>query len=172
MFRVTRYPMISKTESGRVLREISGSGSGSGTRWALLLSLNITTNHKLDKTKPLDTIGYQVHHGKTNFYHHCVCIHPHHPESHHSSLNSIRQCARAGSNKNHSNRNQVWLKHVLSVVRIYWREVKIDFDISGCLICPKDFDLSKWLIMNAQGADYKTAMKGRRLGFPARFVGT
>ena len=35
MFRVTRYPMISKTESGRVSEEIPGSGSGSGTRWAL-----------------------------------------------------------------------------------------------------------------------------------------
>ena len=35
MFRVTRYPMISKTESGRVLKEIRGSGSGLGTRWAL-----------------------------------------------------------------------------------------------------------------------------------------
>ena len=35
MFRVTRYPMISKTESGRVSKEIPGSGSGSGTRWAL-----------------------------------------------------------------------------------------------------------------------------------------
>ena len=29
--------MISKTESGRVLKEIPGSGSGSGTRWALAL---------------------------------------------------------------------------------------------------------------------------------------
>ena len=28
--------MISKTESGRVSKEIPGSGSGSGTRWALL----------------------------------------------------------------------------------------------------------------------------------------
>ena len=37
MFRVTRYPMISKTESGRVSKEIPGSGSGSGTRWALML---------------------------------------------------------------------------------------------------------------------------------------
>ena len=37
MFRVTRYPMISKTESGRVSKEMPGSGSGSGTRWALLL---------------------------------------------------------------------------------------------------------------------------------------
>ena len=37
MFRVTRYPMISKTESGRVSKEIPGSGSGSGTRWALLI---------------------------------------------------------------------------------------------------------------------------------------
>ena len=27
--------MISKTESGRVSKEILGSGSGSGTRWAL-----------------------------------------------------------------------------------------------------------------------------------------
>ena len=27
--------MISKTESGRVSKEIPGSGSGSGTRWAL-----------------------------------------------------------------------------------------------------------------------------------------
>ena len=35
MFWVTRYPMISKTESGRVSKEIPGSGSGSGTRWAL-----------------------------------------------------------------------------------------------------------------------------------------
>ena len=35
MFQVTRYPMISKTESGRVSKEIAGSGSGSGTRWAL-----------------------------------------------------------------------------------------------------------------------------------------
>ena len=35
MFRVTRYPMISKTESGRVSKEIPGSGSGSGTPWAL-----------------------------------------------------------------------------------------------------------------------------------------
>ena len=34
-FRVTRYPLISKTESGRVSKEILGSGSGSGTRWAL-----------------------------------------------------------------------------------------------------------------------------------------
>ena len=38
MFRVTRYPMISKTESGRVSKEIPGSGSGSGTRWALVLA--------------------------------------------------------------------------------------------------------------------------------------
>ena len=37
MFRVTRYPMISKTESGRVAKEIPGSGSGSGTRWALVI---------------------------------------------------------------------------------------------------------------------------------------
>ena len=36
MFRVTRYPMISKTESGRVSNEIPGSGAGSGTRWALV----------------------------------------------------------------------------------------------------------------------------------------
>ena len=35
MFRVTRYPMIFKTESGRVSKEIPGSGSGSGTHWAL-----------------------------------------------------------------------------------------------------------------------------------------
>ena len=35
MFRVTRYLIISKTESGRVSKEIPGSGSGSGTRWAL-----------------------------------------------------------------------------------------------------------------------------------------
>ena len=38
MFRVTRYPMISKTESGRVSKEIPGSGSGSGTRWTLYAS--------------------------------------------------------------------------------------------------------------------------------------
>ena len=38
MFRVTRYPMISKTESGQVWQEIPGSGSGSGTRLALLVS--------------------------------------------------------------------------------------------------------------------------------------
>ena len=37
MFRVTNYPMISKTESGLVSKEIPGSGSGSGTRWALFL---------------------------------------------------------------------------------------------------------------------------------------
>jgi len=37
MFRVTRYPMISKTESGRVSKEIPGSRSGSGTCWALFL---------------------------------------------------------------------------------------------------------------------------------------
>ena len=30
--------MISKTESGRVSKEIPGSGSGSGTRWALIWS--------------------------------------------------------------------------------------------------------------------------------------
>ena len=36
MFQVTRYPMISKTESGRK-KEIPGSGSGSGTRWALVV---------------------------------------------------------------------------------------------------------------------------------------
>ena len=36
MFWVTHYPMISKTESGRVSKEILGSGSGSGTRWALV----------------------------------------------------------------------------------------------------------------------------------------
>ena len=41
MFRVTRYLMISKTESGRVSKEIPGSGWGSGTRWALFLVCNI-----------------------------------------------------------------------------------------------------------------------------------
>ena len=35
MFRVPCYPMISKTESGQVWKEILGSGSGSGIRWAL-----------------------------------------------------------------------------------------------------------------------------------------
>ena len=35
MFWVTHYLMISKTELGRVSKEILGSGSGSGTRWAL-----------------------------------------------------------------------------------------------------------------------------------------
>ena len=35
---ITRYPMIFKTESGRVSKEIPGIGSGSGTRWALKLS--------------------------------------------------------------------------------------------------------------------------------------
>ena len=37
MFQVTRYLMISKTESGRESKEIPGSGLGSGTRWALPL---------------------------------------------------------------------------------------------------------------------------------------
>ena len=41
MFRVTRYPMISKTESGQVSKEIPGSGSGSGTRWTLVIILII-----------------------------------------------------------------------------------------------------------------------------------
>ena len=44
MFRVTCYPMISKTESGRVSKEIPGSGSGSGTRWALAPAFSTTTN--------------------------------------------------------------------------------------------------------------------------------
>ena len=44
MFRITRYPMIPKTESDRVSKEISGSGSGSGTRWALQLMGKRLTN--------------------------------------------------------------------------------------------------------------------------------
>ena len=41
IFRVTRYPMIFKTESGRVSNEIPGIGSGSGTRWALHMALKM-----------------------------------------------------------------------------------------------------------------------------------
>ena len=37
--------MISKTESGRVSKEIPGSGSGSGTRWALLVGLSADYFH-------------------------------------------------------------------------------------------------------------------------------
>ena len=42
--------MISKTESGRVAKEIPGSGSGSGTRWALLAS---SFQHKVSKVTVL-----------------------------------------------------------------------------------------------------------------------
>ena len=36
--------MISKTESGQVSKEISGSGSGSGTRWALAATQRLKNN--------------------------------------------------------------------------------------------------------------------------------
>ena len=47
MFQVTRYPMISKIESGRVSKEILGSGSSSGTRWALEVSRGTWLTSKL-----------------------------------------------------------------------------------------------------------------------------
>ena len=47
MFQVIRYPMISKIESGRVSKEIPGSGSGSGTRWALEVSRGTWLTSKL-----------------------------------------------------------------------------------------------------------------------------
>ena len=40
MFWVTRYPMLFKIELGWVSKEISGSGSGLGTRWALFFMMN------------------------------------------------------------------------------------------------------------------------------------
>ena len=134
-----------------------------------LLSLNITTNHKLDKTKPTDTLGYQIQHGKTNFYHHCVCIHPHHPESHRSSLNMLSQqypsvhCSvselgpikitqigiKCGWNvfsplwEFTFERGQNWFWHfgLLDLSTRFWFVQKI-------LTCPNDFDLSKrfWFV--------------------------
>ena len=41
--------MISETESGRVSKEIPGSGSGSGTRWALPKTLFSWFNRSLDE---------------------------------------------------------------------------------------------------------------------------
>ena len=60
MFRVTRYPVISQTESGRGSKGIPGSGAGSGTRWALVRKLKEmmipTATHIFEIKKTLQVI--------------------------------------------------------------------------------------------------------------------
>ena len=67
MSRVTRYPMISKTESGRVSKEIPGSGSGSGTRWALVIGASMINDHEQTKiVKEHGQTNMVIGHGQTN----------------------------------------------------------------------------------------------------------
>ena len=60
MFWVTYYPMISKTKSGRVSKELPGSGSGSGTRWALHPDLLVIQQHPLFQITPVLNTGLSL----------------------------------------------------------------------------------------------------------------